>query len=35
VIEMVRNGDRLQAVVRLREEQGLSLQEAKSIVDSL
>jgi hypothetical protein len=34
VLEMVRNGDRLQAVVRLRE-QGLSLGEAKQIVDGL
>jgi hypothetical protein len=35
VLEHVRNGDRLKAVVALREMRGLSLGEAKDIVDGL
>jgi ribosomal protein L7/L12 len=35
VLEHVRNGDRLKAVVALRELRGLGLGEAKQIVDEL
>jgi hypothetical protein len=35
VVDMVRDGDKMQAIIRLRELHGLGLTEAKQIVDGL